>query len=312
MIFRIQRFKIFIIIFGLCLWTSISLAESPVSILILRSKDIAPYNNALYGFKEGMDKQLMAIYDDYNLDDFAGRLEPLIEEIEKRKPQLIFVIGTEAAIFAKEHIKDVPIIFSMVLNPIESGIVPSRQEASENITGISLKISVEQQFQKLKEAIPNIQKVGMLYDAKNMVELKEEAEKAASKLGLELVAKPIYSKNDIDGALNDVVREADVLWAGVDTLIYNPQSAQHILLTTLRNKIPFMAFSSNYVNAGALMALECDYTDIGRQASELASKILGGEKVNEIPVHFPRTTRLIVNEKTAQLIGVKLPKVYLQ
>lgn len=297
---------------GVSLMVGQSLAAESTSILVLRSKDIAPYNNALAGFKDEVDKEINASYEDYNLDDFSERQSALKEQIDQKNPKIIFAIGTEAATFAKKYIKGVPIIFSMVLNPIESGIVSSLSQTEDNITGISLKISVDKQFDKLKQIIPNIKKIGMLYDAKNMAELKAEAEKAASRLGLELIAKPIYSKNDIDQALNEVVREADVLWAGVDTLIYNPQSAQHILLTTLRNKIPFMAFSSNYVNAGALMALECDYTDIGRQAAEIAVKILNGQKPNEIPVYTPRATRLVVNEKTAQLIGVKLSKIYLQ
>lgn len=287
-------------------------AQDQDKIVILRSQDISPYNSAVYGFKDEMDRTFTVSYQEYQLEDYADREDSLMTEIENDRPTLIFAVGTEAAMLAKNNIRDIPVIFSMVLNPVESGVVKSVRHPDDNITGISLKISIEKQFRKIKEIFPNVHKIGMLYDAKNMVGLKKEAESAAENLDLTLVAKAVNSTGEVDDALNEVINEADILWAGVDKLIYNPQSAQHILLATLRNKIPFMAFSSNYVNAGALMALECDYVDIGRQSADLAIKVLNGEKASEIPVVSPRMTRLVINEKTAQLIGVKIPKVTLQ
>jgi ABC-type uncharacterized transport system substrate-binding protein len=168
--------------------------------------------------------------------------------------------------------------------------------------------AVKSQFEKLKQALPKITKVGMLYDAKTKTAMKDEAQAAANALGLELIAKPINSKADVASALDDLMGEAQCLWAGVDTMVYNAQSSKYILLTTLRNKIPFMAFSSNYVNAGALMALEADYDDIGRQSADLAIKILNGQNPGSLPVETPRKVKMLTNQNTADVIGVAIPQ----
>ncbi len=289
------------------------LADEDYRIVIIQSRILTPYNNALRGFTDKVSNEtLKTTYTEYNLEDYVGKEQEITENIINIKPSIIFAIGTEAALFSKTNLKENPIIFSMVLDPIGTKIVESFDGPNENITGVYLKISIEDQFRKLKEVIPNLKKVGMLYDANSSTKSKEEAEDAAKKLDLILVAQGVYSKADIDKTLDDILNEVDCLWAGVDTFIYNPQSAQHIILKTLRNKIPFMAFSSNYVNAGALMTLECDYADIGAQAAEIAIKVMKGAKPESISVQAPRKMKLIINQKTAQTIGIKMPRASLE
>ena len=311
---RFPPFPIILILFFiLSMVRPVWVMASDDRILVIQSRKLNPYNEALEGWKQFFEQESFPVqYNEYNLEEYANKESELISRIDEEPPRLIFAVGTEAALFSKNNFKDIPIVFAMVLDPVESGIVSSGRGSRENITGVSLKISIEAQFKKLKEVIPKIKVIGMLYDVKNMSRSKEEAQEAADRLKLTLAAKPIYSKTDVDKALAEIVKEADCLWAGVDTFIYNPQSAQHILLWTLRNKIPFMAFSSNYVNAGALLALECDYVDIGRQAAQMAIKILKGEELKSLGIETPRRTRVIINQKTAQLIGVDVPRMSLE
>lgn len=282
-------------------------ADSRPSIVILLSKNILPYGNATSGFKSGMrERGFNPLYTNLNLD--AMPETRILRKAMDAAPDLIFAVGTEAALFAKENFSSYPVVFSMVLDPVESNIVESFSYPGGNLTGVALKIKIETQFRKLQQIFPNMRYVGMLYDANKKVALKNEAQRAAEDLGLALIAKPVYSRRDVVGQLDEVLREADVLWAGVDTLIYNPQSAEHILLATLRNNVPFMAFSSPYVKAGALMALECDYVDIGRQSSNLVTKIINGRDPSDIPVEWPRKVKLITNKNTAKEIGVTIPR----
>jgi putative ABC transport system substrate-binding protein len=281
------------------------------SVVILTNKGVKQYDQAIAGFKDLMtSKNIQINYTTFD-DNDSQRNEEILTQITDLKPQLIFTVGTEKTLLVKDRITDIPIIFSMVLDPVEGGIVSSFDASGKNITGVSLKISTQTQFDKLKQILPNIKSVGMLYDAKSKVGLKEEASEAAQKLGLKLVAKPISSKADVAGTLDELVSEADCLWAGVDTLVYNSQSAKHILLTTLRSKIPFMAFSSHYVDAGALMALECDYEDIGRQTAEMAIDILNGKNPGTLPIGLPRKVDLVTNQNTAEVIGVTIPQEFL-
>lgn len=300
---------LFIIMLFLASDSSPEVSSKKQVIAVIRSRPLEPYNNALSGFKEGLKQDGYKItYNYYDLEAVKGEEWELLSEIKDLGPDLVFTLGTEGALFAKKNIKDLPIIFSMVLDPVESGIVKSLSGSGDNITGVSLNIPVKMQFRKLKQMVPKLTRIGIIYDARKKVKLKEEAIIAAKKLGLRVVAKPIYSQADIASALYEVIKEADCLWAGVDTLVYSPQSAKHILLTTIRNRLPFMAFSSHYVRAGALMAMECDYHDIGTQSAQVAIKVLNGKKAGSIPISLPRNTRLVINKRTAEVIGITITK----
>lgn len=290
-----------ICLFVICLvFFSFEIQANEKSVFIIQSKDIAPYNDALRGIKDNLSKEFkinQSFVDQKNLKNL----------ILKEDSFVVVTIGTEASLFAKDNFKDVPIVFTMVLDPTEIKLVSSLESRDELITGVMLGISIDDQFKKMKEVLPEIKKIGMLYDKNKKEQLRARAQKAAEKLNLKLVAQEINDASQVTKGLDKIITQSDILWAGVDTLIYNPQSAQHILLETLRNKLPFMAFSSQYVKAGALMALESDYYDIGRQTSDIVNQILEGRPVSDIPIESPQKLNLITNQNTAKLIGVSVP-----
>jgi putative ABC transport system substrate-binding protein len=289
--------------------TSASAQEKVVCVLL--SRDIAPYKEALSGFKEGIASGRYEIK--YHQIDFkreAHKGSLLEEEIENLSADMILCIGTEAAVFAKTNLKERPLLFTMVLNPVENRIIESDIRPEEGITGVNLNISIEDQLKAFKRVIPGIRKVGMLYDKSKKAALAREARIAAEETGLNLVARPVLSRREISTALEQVYHDSDCIWAGADPMIYNPSTAKDILLFTLKNKVPFMAFSSNFVKAGALLALESDYRDIGKQTAELASKILESKNPSSIliPVQTPRKTRLIINMNTARTLGIYISR----
>lgn len=283
-------------------------AEQNYSILILTNKGIKQYEMAVESFKQEVsDKGLNVSYtilDDNNPDTSKDALLTAVAS----KPSLILAVGTDKSLLAKDNIQNIPIVFTMVLDPVESGIVNNADSSQTNITGVSLKISIKDQFEKFKQIVPQLKSIGMMFDVNTKRDMRDEAEKAAQALGLKLVSKGIGLPSDVANVLDELVLEVDGLWAGVDPLIYNAQSSKYILLTTLRTKIPFMAFSSNYVKAGALMALESDYEDIGRQTADMAVKILKGQNPELIPVELPRKVKLLTNQNTAEVIGIKIPQ----
>jgi len=304
----LRKIVLLFLLFALmCLNTQNSWAKEGRSITVLRSRIIRQYNEAFTGFSRQIKEAGFDIkFNDYNIQEYQNDIESLVINIKNENPDLILCIGTEAALFAKKKLKEFPKVFTMVLDPVESGITQSVTLPEENMTGVVLKISLKYQFEKILSVIPKVRRIGMLYDAQHKKSLRAEAELAAKSLGLELIAKPVSTKSEVDKKLKELVKEADCLWAAVDTLIYNPQSAQHILLTTLRYKLPFMAFSSHYVKAGALMALVCDYYDIGEQTGVLAKKILMGQSPMALPIERPRTTKLITNNNTAEILKINL------
>lgn len=313
-----MKYKPVNIIKVLCIFLCLTLLEGiipPASIpaeekviAVLISRPIRPYRDALAGFKEGLSSsKFKPIYKEYNFKEFEKNPKELISSVKELKPDLIYTIGSEASLFVKKNPMNAPVVFSMVLDPVENNLVTSLDRPGGNITGVVLNISIEDQFREFKKVVPGITRIGMLYDAKTKTVMEASARNAAKRIGVAFVAHPVRFEKDISIELDRVLKEADCLWAGVDPLIYNKVTLDHIILATLKNKTPFMVFSSPAVRAGALLALECDYYDIGSQSTEIVIEVFKGQDPGSIPVGLPRTTRLIINKRTAQIIGVKIP-----
>jgi putative tryptophan/tyrosine transport system substrate-binding protein len=282
-------------------------AQRPI-VAVIRSRNIGPYNQALKGFKEQLiAHNIKPILSYYDLEGVRGREKELLAEARDMDPDIVLAIGTEAASLCKDYFTQKPVVFSMVLDSVEGGITDSVEPSGTNITGVILAIPIKVQLKTLKEFDSGIKTVGMLYDANTREKRINEVNAEMMKLGLQLIAEPVEKVEDFPKALERVVEKADALWAEVDGVVYNPQTAREIILATFKGDMPFMAFSSPYVKAGALLCLQCDYVDIGKQSGEIAKRILEGTDPGTIPIAFPRKKDLIINVQTAETIGIEVP-----
>ena len=102
--------------------------------------------------------------------------------------------------------------------------------------------------------------------------------------------------------------QVDALWLFPDPVVAQQTIVTQILYNALIKKIPVIGISPSYVKAGALMALTCDYRDVGKQAGETACRILQGEKASEIAVTNPRQFKLYLNRSVADKLQVSIPK----
>lgn len=230
----------------------------------------------------------------------------IIGMIQNSNPDLVLAVGTKAALEAKKAIRDIPVVFCMVLNPVSSGLVTSMRSPGGKMTGASLDIPIETQFRYMRSLVDDMSSIGVLYNPEETGTLIKKATKIARNMDLTLIPKPVSSGREVPNALKDLLGGVDVLWSVADGTVF-PQSTEYILLNTLRSSTPFMGLSPPFVNAGALLALSCDYGDIGKQAAEIAIKVLRGERPGNIPVTVPRNVYLSINMKTAKHIGLDIP-----
>ncbi len=247
------------------------------------------------------------VYYEYLLTSDLVEIERQIARIKENNPKLILTIGSFATEIVSGKIKNKPIIFSAVLNPETSGFVESLHRPGGNITGASLDIPSDIQFKYFKRVMKDLRKIGVLY-SEETANLIPPARVLAQQAGLELHAIKIESPKDIPDALELLNNTVDGLWSVADAIIYSPRSTRFILLNTLRNGKPFMGFSRNLVESGALFALTYDYKDIGRQAGKIALEVLAGKPPASIPVAVPGIIWFHYNEKTANHINIKLPE----
>ena len=294
---------LFIIIFFLAF--SFSFA-SQKKVVIAKCEDFASYKRALKGIKTVLeDSDLDIRVTEYIIPDEPEERKRSLEKLVLEKPDLIITIGSKATEIVSKKIKDTPVVFTVVLNPVISGFVKSMQSSGNNLTGASLDIPIRIQLEKFKLVVPNLRKIGALHTSETE-ELIKEAKAVAENLNLEIVPFLVFSEREVPEALEQLQKKTQGLWAIADPNIYTPQTTQFILLYALRNRLPVMGVNPSFVENGALFTLACDYKDIGRQSGEVALEILLGKDPKLIPVLVPRIIYLYLNLKTAEHIDLEI------
>jgi putative ABC transport system substrate-binding protein len=295
------------IILAALLILAINLGASEIRLCIVYSDSLKSTIRTIKGIERSIGKQFpTATFDNCLMTSNRADINSKIDLIIKENPRLILTVGSFATKEICEKIKNKPVIFSAVLNPETSGFVKSLNNPGGNITGASLDIPPNIQFKYYKQVIAGLKKIGVLYTDET-ANLIPPARVLAHNAGLDLIAIKINSEKDIPSALDTLNNSVDGIWSVADRKIFSPRSTKYILLNCLRNGKPFMGFSRNLVESGALFALDFDYKDIGRQAGRIAIEVLSGKPAGSISVAVPGIVWFHYNEKTAKHINVTLP-----
>lgn len=271
-------------------------------IIVIKSLDIQPYNETLEGFRMDCNSNII----EYTLSD--NNTSDILNEIRARKSALILTVGLRALDLVK-NIHDVPIVYSMVSNPrpLISG--------KTNITGVSMDISAKKQLSVFIDGIPNIKRMGIIYDPNRSAELFRGASDAASSLRITVKSQAVQDQREVPEAIKDMMDNKDIIdafWMLPDSTVINSESLKYLFLASIKNKVPVLTFSEKYIAKGALMSLNIDATDIGRQACEMAKEILRGTQIEDIPQSSPRKARISVNLKLAEKMGLTIDREILQ
>ena len=277
-------------------------AGEAARIVALKSADVDVYNEVLEGFTSVSQRSIISEYD---MEGDLQRGKQFLARLKSGpKPDLILAIGIWALEVVVEEIRDIPVVFAMVLNPT----TVIGQEA-HNITGASMNAPIDQQLALLKKISPHVRRIGVIYDPSKTGFLVRQAERIARDQGVRLVTKAITSSKDSFAALDGMQGEIDALWILPDLTVLAPESVQYMLLFSFRNKIPLLGLSENQARMGALLGLSFESgRDIGIQAGELANEILAGRSVEDIAFTTARKVRLTVNLKTAAKLGLQIRK----
>jgi putative ABC transport system substrate-binding protein len=187
-----------------------------------------------------------------------------------------------------------------VLNPREL------KRDGGNITGVSMNLAPERQFSMLREVLPNVKKIAIFFDPDKIGFYVSRVQNAASLMGIELLTKKVHSSREAVAAVDALKGRVDALWLLPDTTVVNPSTIDLLLLSSIENKIPVLTFSEKYTEKGALLSLEVDAVESGKQAGEMAVKILGGANVNGVKDEDARDSILTVNLIVAKKLGIPI------
>jgi putative ABC transport system substrate-binding protein len=216
--------------------------------------------------------------------------------------------ATNAALAATRRI---PIVFTLVADPVAAGIVDKLSRPGGNVTGVSSLGTelVAKRLEILKMVAPSVRRVWAIHRAGDPSSLAaiEEARHVLDALRLELVSSPVRSPGEVAAVLQSVPRGDALLPPSVATL----DIPAHVLDASLAVPRPVVFASALWVRYGALVSYGSDYFAEGFQAARLVAKILEGAPTRDLPVESASRIEVAVNLKSARALGLEIPRAVL-
>ena len=241
-----------------------------------------------------------------------GRTERYAEiaaEFVRLKVDVIVTVGS-AVPLVRQATTVIPIVFAVGIDPVGSGLVASLAQPGGNVTGLSIQANelAGKRLELARELVPRLHRLAIMFNVGNAQPVLEmgETQAAARMLGLEVAPLVIQRAEDIAGALQTLKARADALYVAVDQLMVANRTS--ILTSALGARLPTIFSTRDFVTAGALMSYGPSYTERFRHAADYVDKILRGAKPGDLPVDQPTKFELVINLKTAKVLGLTIPQ----
>jgi putative ABC transport system substrate-binding protein len=241
------------------------------------------------------------------------RLPGLAAELVRLHVDVIVASGPEATLrAARDATETIPIVMrARDYDPIALGYVAGLARPGGNITGVvqqRLEVTAKQ-LELLKEALPTVTRVAVLWDAAS-ADQRRAAEAAARALGMQLQPLELRSPPyEFAGAFAAAQGQAEALLVLNSPLLLMPRDQIADLVT--KSRLPTMSGNSDITQAGGLMSYDVDNVDTWRRVADYVDKILKGAKPADLPVEQPMKFELVINLKTAKALGLTMPPALL-
>ena len=220
-------------------------------------------------------------------------------------------IGTPMAVALLNTMKDTPIVFAAISDPVSAKLVPSIDKGGKNITGVSDAVDIENQINAFRSIVP-FTKLGMIYTSSedNSVVMNRRTKEVCDKLGIKLLSQAITNIGEIKQAAESLIGRVDAFYVVTDNNVCSSLSA--VTSTAAANNLPVFSAdpSSSLQFGGVLYTAGADYYTIGRLAGQQIIDILNGKKTEDIPTRFvkgAKETQTIIDNDVVKALGVTIP-----
>ncbi|MEK4521917.1 ABC transporter substrate-binding protein [Psychrobacillus sp. FSL W7-1457] len=269
-----------------------------------------PSLNAAYdGFKKALeDGGIEAEYNFQNAQGDGNNNTTIATNLVSSNVDLIFANSTGSAQAALSATQDIPIVFTSVTDAVGAELVESMEKPGGNVTGTidSHPDAIANTMKFLKEEL-GATKVGMVFNSgeQNSRSQVDSVKELLKDMDMTVVEASVATTADVKQATESLIGKVDSMYIITDNTVVS--ALESVISVANENKIPVMVGEFDSVKRGGLGAYGFEYYDIGYEAGQMAVKILKGEsKPADIPVQVPQKLKLIMNQKTADTIGVDI------
>jgi len=260
----------------------------------------------LLGYEEGRNVVI-----EYRSAAWNRELLPdLAAELVELKVDVILAAGPQPTLAARDATKTIPIVMIAGIDPVASGLVASLSRPGANVTGFAAQEPglAGKRLDLLREAVPRISSVMVIWNPSNPATAVDwqATEAAARRLGVKLESIEVRGAEDFLAAFPKIVRRRPTAVVMIDDTL----TAAYIGILAefaLKNRVPAITASREFVEMGGLMSYAPKRTEIFRRAAGQIDRILKGVKPADLPVEQPATFELVINLKTAKALGLTIP-----
>ena len=268
-------------------------ASHPTRVLVVKSDNLPQYQQPIDAF-------IAAHTGDVRVIDVGDSKESGRDRIEKavsaRPVDAVFAVGAQAAWISREVLPEVPLAFAMIIDWQRYGL-------NERASGISIELPVDALLTRFKLLLPKLSRLGIIYSDQASSATLADAGAAAEALGIELVREQVKYSDEVPGAYRRIRSRIDALWMVPDPVVVTHDNFRYLADRTLHDGVAFLAFSENFVRAGALLSVAPDYATMGSQAAALIDRMVASRAM--LPsVQAPIGSSLVINAATARALGI--------
>lgn len=240
------------------------------------------------------------------------RTAAFAKELVALQPDVIMCSSTPVTAALQRETRTIPIVFTIVSDPVGSGFVKTFAKPGGNITGFVHLVSslVERWLQLLKEIAPRVSRVAVMFNPQTTPYAEyhlRPVQSAAARLGVTTSVAAVRTESDIEQSINKLGAEPG------NGLVLMPDSyviahRKSIISLAASNRVPAIYFVSDMAIEGGLISYGIEYLDLFKRAAGYVDRILRGEKPAELPVQEPAKFELLINLKTATALGLSIPQ----
>ena len=262
------------------------------------------------GYVEGRNLVIRPAFADGNPE----RLPALVAELIDAKVDAIVTTGPRETVAAKRATAVIPIVMTVVPDPVAQGFVASLARPGGNVTGLTSVVpGLGQKYvELLHEALPSATRFAVVASLPNpLPETRQELEAAGRLLGITVSVARVSGPDDFDSALVRVKKDgAAGFIATNDGVTWRYRKS--LVQLALKHRLPAIYWAREYVAEGGLMTYSASVADLRLRAATYVDKILKGARPADLPVEQPATFELVINLKAAKALRLTIPQSLLQ
>lgn len=250
-------------------------------------------------------------YDLQNANGDVNTAAQIANQFKVKKVDVAVGIATPVAVALANTLKETPVVFGTVTDPVGAGLVDTVEHGKNNVTGMSDQIPTVEHI-KLFAKLANLKTLGYIYCSSeaNSVSSLELVKKGCQEAGLDLVTQSVTQSSEVKQAVETIINRVDGIYLTTDNTVFSAIAT----LVNVAQKAKKPLFSGDVTAAkdgGIFMASGFNYYKAGRATGEIVVQILKGAKPADIPVRFmtePSDSDLLIDLDNAKLCGISLPE----